>query len=250
MVRLEGKVAVVTGGSRGIGEAIARRLAAEGATVAITYAQSEEKARAVITDIEAAAGKGKGAGMAIKADSQDPAAVEAAIEAVSSAYGRIDILVNNAGIFDVRPIMELGLEDFDRTTDINVRAVFVAVRAAANHMPDNGRIITIGSNLAHRVPWPGFSLYAMSKAALIGLTKGLARDLGARKINVNLVHPGSTDTDMNPASGEMAETQRGLMAIERYNEPGDVAGLVAWLAGPEGRSVTGAEITMDNGTNI
>lgn len=245
MARLDGKVALVTGGSRGIGAAIARRLAADGATVAITFARSEQKAQAVIADIEASGGQAR----AIRADNRDAKAVEAAIDAVASAYGRLDILVNNAGIFEARPITELRLEDFDRTIDINVRAPFVAIRQAASRMPEGGRIITIGSNLAQRVPWPGISLYALSKAALVGMTKGLARDLGPREITVNIVHPGSTDTDMNPASGELADIQRGAMAIPRYSEPEDIAGLVTWLAGPEGRSVTGAELTIDNGTN-
>ncbi|HET8728917.1 MAG TPA: SDR family oxidoreductase [Alphaproteobacteria bacterium] len=242
---LEGKIALVTGGSRGIGAAIARRLAAEGATVAITYGQSQEKAHGVISEIEA----GGGRGMALRADNRDAAAVEAAIDAVVEAHGRVDILVNNAGIFDAAPITDLTVEDFDRTVDVNVRAVFVATRAAAPHMPEGGRIISIGSNLAQRVPWPGISLYALSKAALVGFTKGVARDLGPKGINVNVVHPGSTNTDMNPEDGELSDEQRGLMAIRRYNDASEVAGLVAWLVGPESRGVTGAEFTIDGGTN-
>lgn len=245
MPQLNGQTALVTGGSRGIGAAIARRLAADGAAVAITYTQAEQQAQEVVRDIEAAGGRG----LAIRADNRAPAAIEAAVSATAEAFGSISILVNNAGIFDARPITELTLADFDRTVDINVRAVFAFTRAALAHMPDGGRIITIGSNLAQRVPWPGLSLYSLSKAALIGFTKGLARDLGPRAISVSIVHPGSTATDMNPDSGELADLQRSGMAIPRYNDPAEVAGLVAWLAGPEGRGVTGAEFTIDAGTN-
>lgn len=246
MSDLSGKTAFVTGGSRGIGAAIARRLAADGANVALTYVSGEDRARAVVAEIEAAGGRA----IAIRADNRDTGALEAAVERAVSVYGGIDILINNAGIFPTGEIAEVGLEEVDRTIDINLRAPIVAARAAARHLGEGGRIITIGSNLAQRVPWPGISLYAMSKAGLVGLTKGLARDLGSRGITVNIVHPGSTDTDMNPADGEMAEPQRGLMAIPRYNEAADVAGLVAWLAGPEGRSVTGAEFTIDGGANV
>ncbi len=172
MPQLNGQTALVTGGSRGIGAAIARRLAADGAAVAITYTQAEQQAQEVVRDIEAAGGRG----LAIRADNRAPAAIEAAVSATAEAFGSISILVNNAGIFDARPITELTLADFDRTVDINVRAVFAFTRAALAHMPDGGRIITIGSNLAQRVPWPGLSLYSLSKAALIGFTKGLARD--------------------------------------------------------------------------
>lgn len=245
MSTLSGKVAFVTGGSRGMGAAIAKRLAREGARVAITYANSRGKAEAVIAEIEAAGGKGT----AIQADNRDATAVVAAVDSVVEAEGRIDILVNNAGIFNARPISELTLEDFDRTIDINVRAVFVATKAATARMPDGGRIITIGSNLAERVTDPAISLYALSKAALSGFTRGLARELGPKAITVNLVHPGSTDTDMNPATGPTADIQRAAMAIPRFGDPADIAALVAWLAGPEARSATGAEYTIDGGAN-
>jgi 3-oxoacyl-[acyl-carrier protein] reductase len=245
MTDLTGKVALVTGGSRGIGAAVVRRLAGQGAAVAFTYHQSEERARAVASEVEAAGGRA----LAIRADNRDAAAVEAAVDRVLEAFGRLDILVNNAGVFDVAPIDELTLDRFDRTVEVNVRAVFAASRAAARVLPEGGRIISIGSNLAQRVPAPGISLYALSKAALVGFTKGLARDLGARGITVNVVHPGSTDTDMNPADGESADLQRGLMAIPRFNEADDVAGLVAWLAGPQGRALTGSELLVDAGAN-
>ncbi|EPC03054.1 3-ketoacyl-ACP reductase [Litchfieldella anticariensis FP35 = DSM 16096] len=245
MTSLKGKVALVTGGSRGIGAAIARRLASEGAKVALTFVNSEAKAQEVVTEIKASGGQA----LAIHADNRDAKAVEAAIDKTVAAYDGLDILVNNAGVFLIGDISELGLEDIDRTLEINLRASVVAAKAAARHMGEGGRIITIGSNLAGRVPWPGISLYSMSKAGLIGFTKGLARDLGPRGINVNIVHPGSTDTDMNPANGELADMQRGVMAIPRYNHADDVAGLVTWLAGPEGRSMTGAEFTIDGGAN-
>ncbi|WP_162768672.1 3-oxoacyl-ACP reductase family protein [Ensifer sp. SSB1] len=245
MTSLKNKVALVTGGSRGIGAAIARRLADEGATVAVTYSQSKEKAEALVAEIT----KAGGSALAVQADNRDPGAVEAAVGAIAEKHGRIDILVNNAGVFDAGTVTEVTAEDFDRTIDINVKAVFLATRAAAAHMPEGGRVVSIGSNLAARVPWPGMSLYVLSKSALIGFTKAVARDLGPRGITVNVVHPGSTDTDMNPADGEHAGPQRGLMAIPRFNEASDVAGVVAWLVGPDGRSVTGAEFTIDGGTN-
>nr|WP_309140257.1 3-oxoacyl-ACP reductase family protein [Ensifer sp. ENS10] len=245
MTSLKNKVALVTGGSRGIGAAIAKRLADEGAAVAVTYSQSKAKAEALVAEIT----KGGGRALAIQADNRDPDAVEAAVGAVAEKHGRIDILVNNAGVFDAGTVTEVTADDFDRTMDVNVKAVFLATRAAAAHMPEGGRVISIGSNLAQRVPWPGMSLYVLSKSALVGFTKAVARDLGPKGITVNIVHPGSTDTDMNPADGELAGPQRGLMAIPRFNEASDVAGVVAWLAGPDGRSVTGAEFTIDGGTN-
>jgi 3-oxoacyl-[acyl-carrier protein] reductase len=245
MSSLEGKAALVTGGSRGIGSAIARRLAAEGADVAVTYAKSGEKAAAVVAEIQATGRRG----LAIPADNMDASAIEDAVEKAATAFGRLDILVNNAGIFTYGSVDEATLEDFDRTITVNTRAVFVASKAAARHMREGGRVISIGSNLAERAPGPGISLYALSKAALIGFTKGLARDLGPRGITVNVVHPGSTETDMNPAEGPEADQQRSLMATPRYGRAEDVAGLVAWLAGPEARSVTGAGWTIDGGAN-
>ncbi len=245
MANLAGKKAFVTGGSRGIGAAIVKRLATEGADVAFTYARSGEKAGEVAIVVEA---EGRRA-MAIQADNRDPDSVRAAVEKAAKTFGGLDILVNSAGIYEEASIDELTLEDFDRTLDVNLRAAFIASRAAVDHMPDGGRIVAIGSNLAVRVPFPGISLYAMSKSALIGLTKGFARDLGSRGITANVVHPGSTDTDMNPANGEGADVQRSIMAIPRFGDPAEVAGLVAWLAGPQARGVTGAEFTIDGGAN-
>jgi 3-oxoacyl-[acyl-carrier protein] reductase len=243
---LQGKRALVTGGSRGIGAAIARRLAAEGADVAITYERSADRAEAVAADIKQ---HGRRA-LALKADSGDAAAVRGAVDAAAKAFGGLDILVNNAGIFRGGGAIEnLTLEDIDATLAVNVRAVVVASQAAVAHMGEGGRIINIGSNLATRVPDAGVSLYSMSKSALIAWTQGLARDLGGRGITVNIVHPGSTNTDMNPVDGPGAEAQRGRMAIKQYGKADDVAALVAFVAGPEARSVNGAGLTIDGGAN-
>ena len=245
MNRLQGKRALVTGGSRGIGAAIAKRLAADGADVAITYEKSAERARAVVADIEALGRRA----VAIQADSADPVAVRGAVDHAAQTLGGLDILVNNAGIFRGGALDDLTLDDIDATLNVNVRAVIVASQAAARHLGEGGRIVSTGSCLATRVPDAGMSLYAASKAALIGWTQGLARDLGARGITVNLVHPGSTDTDMNPADGEHAGAQRSRMAIPQYGKAEDVAALVAFVVGPEGRSINGTGLTIDGGAN-
>ncbi|SFI30442.1 NAD(P)-dependent dehydrogenase, short-chain alcohol dehydrogenase family [Bosea sp. OK403] len=245
MERLIGKKALVTGGSRGIGAAIALRLAQEGADVALTYERSQDKALAVVGQIEVLGRKG----FALAADSADPEAVKAGVGKAASLLGGLDILVNNAGIFRGGPVAEWSLADIDATLAVNIRAVVLASQAAAAHLGEGGRIISIGSCLAERVIEPGVSLYAMSKAALIGFTKGLARDLGPRGVTVNIVHPGSTDTDMNPASGERADAQRAKMAIPRYGKPEDIAGVVAYLASEEARFVTGAGFAIDGGVN-
>lgn len=245
MSRLAGKRALVTGGSRGIGAAIARRLAAEGADVALTYERSADKAAAIVGEIEALGRKG----FAIAADSADPAAVTRAVDEAARALGGLDILVNNAGIYRGGPVAEWSLADIDATLSVNVRAVVLASQAAAAHLGEGGRIISTGSCLADRVVEPNVTLYAMSKAALIGFTKGLARDLGPRGITVNIVHPGSTDTDMNPAGGPGADAQRARMAIPRYGQPEDIAGLVAYLASEEARFITGAGFAIDGGVN-
>jgi 3-oxoacyl-[acyl-carrier protein] reductase len=242
---LNGKVAFITGGSRGIGAAIARRLAKDGAAVVVTYVNGKEKAEAVVSEIVANGGKA----LALKADNRDASQIAAAIEKAVKDFGRLDILVNSAGIWHAAPLEEVTLADFDEVMAVNFRAVFAAVSAATPHLGAGGRVITIGSNLAESVPWPGISLYAASKAALIGLTKGLARDLGPKGVTVNVVQPGSTDTDMNPAAGEHAEQQRELIATGSFGSPDDIASLVAWLASPEGRFVSGATLTIDGGTN-
>ncbi|ANY17708.1 SDR family NAD(P)-dependent oxidoreductase [Bordetella pseudohinzii] len=245
MSTLQGKKALVTGGSRGIGAAIARRLAAEGADVAITYERAADRAARVVADIEALGRRG----LAIQADSADPRAVPAAVDEAARSLGGLDILVNNAGIFRAGPIEDLSLADIDATLNINVRAVILASQAAARHMGQGGRIISIGSNLASRVPAPGMSLYSLSKSALIAWTQGLARDLGPRGITVNIVHPGSTNTEMNPANGEHADAQRERMAIPEYGSPDDIAALIAFVAGPQARSINGAGLTVDGGAN-
>lgn len=243
MPELAGKVALVTGGSRGIGAAIAKRLARDGADVALTYVSAADKARAVVAEIEAAGRRG----LAIAADSADPEAVITAVDRTAAELGRLDILVNNAGIFPYGPPEAVTLADIDRTLAIHVRAVFVASQAALRHMGAGGRILSIGSCLGQRVPHPGVTLYAMSKSALIGFTKGLARDVGPRGITVNLIDPGSTDTDMNPADGPGADAQRGLMALGHFGSADDIAAMTAHLAGPGGRFVTGAAIAVDGG---
>jgi NAD(P)-dependent dehydrogenase (short-subunit alcohol dehydrogenase family) len=243
MSELAGKVALVTGGSCGIGAAIAKRLARDGADVALTYASAADQARAVVAQIETT-GRGN---LAIAADSGYSDAVIGAVERTVHTFGRLDILANNAGIFPNGPLEEVTPEEVDRTLAIHVRAAFLASQAAARHMGAGGRIISIGSCLAERVPNAGVTLYAMSKGALIGLTKGLARDLGPRGITANVVHPGPTDTDMNPADGAHTDAERSLTALGEYARPEDVAAMVAHLAGDGGRFVTGAAIAVDGG---
>lgn len=243
--RLAGKSALVIGGSRGIGGAIAQRLAQEGADVALTFATSAGKAEAVVESIRTCGRKG----LAIHSDSRDPAALRRAVADAASWLGRLDILVNNAGIFPVASLEQATLDQFDEVFAINVRAVFVASQAAARHLGAGGRIITIGSNLAERVPAPGLSLYAASKAALIGLTKGMARDLGPRGITVNLVNPGPTNTDMNPENGPSADLQRAGLAVGRYAQPEEIAAFVAWIASAESSYLTGAVLAIDGGAN-
>ncbi|SCD38881.1 3-oxoacyl-[acyl-carrier protein] reductase [Streptomyces sp. SolWspMP-sol7th] len=237
---LEGKAALVTGGSRGIGEAVVRRLSAEGARVAFTYVRDEARAAALVKDLD-------GPALALRADSADPAAVRGAVAETVRAFGGLDVLVNNAGAFHVGALADLGDAEIEQTLAVNVRAPYEAARAAAPHLPEGGRIITIGSNTAVRLPFPGFALYAMSKTALVGLTKGLARELGPRGITATLVHPGPTDTDANPASSAQAPTVAALTALDRYAAPHEIAATVAFLCGPDATYVTGAEIAVDGG---
>lgn len=241
--KLEGKVALVTGGSRGIGAGIAKRLAEEGAAVAITYVSALGKAEEVVEVIHAAGGKA----LAIRADSADAEAVQGAVRQAVQAFGKLDILVNNAGVLALAPIDEFSLEEFDRSVAVNVRGVFAASQEAARHLGEGGRIITIGSVNADRMPFPGGSVYAMTKAAVAGLTRGMARDLGPRGITVNNVQPGPVDTDMNPAEGPFAESLKQLQALPRYGHVNEVAGLVAYLASPEAGYITGANLTIDGG---
>ncbi len=242
---LTGKKAFVTGASRGIGAAIARRLASDGASVAIGYERSAAAAQEVVNEIEE---KGSRA-VAVQMDADDPHAVKRAVNEAAESLGGLDILVNNAGIFRSGPIEDMTLDDVDTTLKVNVRAAILASQAALAHLPEGGRIISTGGNLATRVPAGGTSLYSASKAALIGWTQGLARDLGPRKITVNVVHPGATDTDMNPADGPYAAVMLERMAIPRYGKPDDVAALVAFVAGPEAGSINGTGLTVDGGAN-
>jgi NAD(P)-dependent dehydrogenase (short-subunit alcohol dehydrogenase family) len=245
MSSLLGKKAYVTGASRGIGAAIARRLAADGADVAIGYENSSKAAETLAEEIRKTGRRA----VAIQMNAADPGAVKAAVDRAAAELGGLDILVNNAGIFRAGPVESMTLADIDATLAVNVRAVVLAAQAAIPYLPEGGRIINIGSNLATRVPDGGMSVYAMSKSALIGWTQGLARDLGERGITVNIVHPGSTNTDMNPVNGPNAEQQRQRMAIKRYGTAEDVAALVAFVAGPEARSINGTGLTVDGGAN-
>jgi 3-oxoacyl-[acyl-carrier protein] reductase len=245
MQSLTGKVALVTGGSRGIGAACVRQLAAAGATVAFTYETNRARAEALA---ETLAAEGVRC-LPIQADSADPEAVQAAVAQAAEAFGRLDILVNNAGIFPNGPPEEVTLADLERTLAIHCKAVFLASQAALKRMGEGGRIVSIGSCFAQAVPAPGLTLYAMSKSALIGFTKGLARDLGRRGITVNAVDPGPTDTDMNPADANHAAAEAEQTAIGRYGRPEEVAATVRFLAGAEAANITGATIAVDGGTN-
>lgn len=240
---LQNKVALVLGGSRGIGAAIVERLAADGAAVAFTFVSSAQKAEALAAGLRAQDSQV----LAIQADSADEQALRAAVNATVKTYGRLDILVNSAGVLAIGPLEDFSMADFDRTLAVNVRSVFIAIQEAARHMGEGGRIITIGSTNAERMPFAGGGVYAMSKAAIVGLTRGLARDLGPRGITINNVQPGPVDTDMNPDSGEFATTLKGLMALPRYGRTEEIASFVAYLAGPEAGYITGASLTIDGG---
>ena len=242
-LNLSNKVAFVQGGSRGIGAAIVKRLVQEGAIVAFTYVSSPDKAQALVSELEAKGGRA----LAIQADSSDSAALQQAIRIAAETFGRLDILVNNAGVLAMGPVEEFKLEDLDRTLDVNVRSVFVATQEAVRFMREGGRVITIGSTNADRMPFAGGAVYAMSKSAIVGLTKGLARDLGPRGITVNNVQPGPVDTDMNPADSDFADALKGLMALPRYGKAEEIASFVAYLAGPESGYITGASLTIDGG---
>src|SRR5438105_5354442 len=242
---MAGKVALVTGGSRGIGAAIAKRLAADGASVAVTYSKGTDAAAAVVTEIE----RGGGKAIAIQADAANADAVRDAVERTVATLGQLDVLVNNAGTIIPAKVEETTLEDFDRVFAVNVRGTFVATQAALKHLKTGGRIIMIGSCLGERVFMPGSAPYAATKGAVKMFTQGLARELGARGITVNNVQPGPIDTDLNPASGEWAAVQKAAVPLERYGHPDEVAALVAFVAGPESSYINGANLTVDGGTN-
>ena len=243
--KLAGKVAIVTGGSRGIGAAIVNRLAADGASVAFTYAQDANAAASVVKGIELNGGKA----IAIKADAADAAAVKAAVDKAAATFGQLDILVNNAGTAIPKPFEEATLEEIDRVININIRGVYVATQAALKHMKSGGRIIMIGSAVGERVAAPGLVPYAGTKGAVKMFTQALAREIGNRGITVNNVQPGPIDTDLNPASGDWAVPQKAATALNRYGRPEEVAAMVAFVSGPESSYVTAANLTVDGGMN-
>jgi 3-oxoacyl-[acyl-carrier protein] reductase len=243
--KLEGKIALITGGSRGIGAAIARRLAADGANVAITYTKGADAAAAVVKEIERDGGKA----IAIQADATNADAGKAAVEKTVAIFGRLDILVNNAGTAIPKTFEETTLEEMDRVLDINVRGVFLATQAALKHMKSGSRVIMIGSSVGERVLVPGLVAYSATKGAVKIFTQALAREVANRNITVNNVQPGPIDTELNPATSEWAVPQKAATALNRYGNVDDVAALVAFVAGPEASYITGANLTVDGGTN-
>lgn len=245
MSALTDKVAIVTGGSRGIGAAIAKRLAADGASVAITYTKDGKAAAAVVKSIEAANGKA----IAIKADATDAVAVGKAIAEAVAAFGGLDILVNNAGTAIPKPFEEATLEEMDQVININLRGVFIATQSALKHMRNGGRVVTIGSCVGERMGTPGLVAYAATKGAVKMFTQGLAREVGARGITVNNIQPGPIDTDLNPAAGDWATPQIANTALKRYGHVEDIAAMVSFVAGPEASYITGTSLTVDGGTN-
>ena len=245
MSKLSKKVALITGGSRGIGAAIAKRLASDGAKVAITYAKDADAASSVVKAIE----QGGGKAIAIQANAGDAEAVKGAVEKTVSTFGGIDVLVNNAGTAIPKRFEETTLEELDRVININVRGTFVATQAVLKHMKSGGRIIMIGSCVGERLMTPGLVPYSATKGAVKMFTQGLSREVGTRGITVNNIQPGPIDTDLNPAAGDWAVPQKALTALGRYGSVDEVAALVAFVAGPEASYITGANLTVDGGTN-
>jgi 3-oxoacyl-[acyl-carrier protein] reductase len=245
MSKLAEKVAFITGGSRGIGAAIAKRLAADGASVVITYAKDASAASSVVKEIEFGGGKA----IAIQADAADAEAVKNAVEKVVATFGRLDVLVNNAGTAIPKPFEETTLEEMDRVLDINIRGVFATTHAALKHMKDGGRIIMIGSAVGERAVAPGLVPYAATKGAVKMFTQALSREVGSRGITVNNVQPGPIETDLNPASGDWAVPQKAATALNRYGHVEEIAAMVAFIASPESTYITGANLTVDGGMN-
>jgi 3-oxoacyl-[acyl-carrier protein] reductase len=245
MSKLAKKVALVTGASRGIGAAVAKRLAEEGASVAITYARDGHAASEVVKAIEDKGGKA----VAIQADSADAAAITGAVEKAVAAFGGLDVLVNNAGTAIPKTFAESTLEDLDHMIDLNFRGTLIATQAALKHMKDGGRIIMIGSCVGERMMTPGLVAYSATKGAVKMFTQGLSREVGSRGITVNNIQPGPIDTDLNPASGDWATPQKAMTALNRYGTVDEVAALVAFIAGPEAAYITGTNLTIDGGTN-
>jgi 3-oxoacyl-[acyl-carrier protein] reductase len=245
MSKLNKKVALVTGGSRGIGAGIAKRLASDGASVAITYSKGADAAALVVEEIERAGGKA----IAIQADAADAEAVAAAVEKAVATFGGLDVLVNNAGTAIPKPFEESTLEELDHVINLNLRGVFIATKAALKHIKDGGRIINIGSCVGERMVTPGLASYSATKGAVKMFTQGLSREVGSRGITVNNIQPGPIDTDLNPASGDWAEPQLAMTALKRYGHVEEVAALVAFVASPDAAYITGASLTVDGGTN-
>jgi 3-oxoacyl-[acyl-carrier protein] reductase len=245
MSKLQNKIALVTGGSRGIGAAIAQKLAEQGADVIITYSKSADEAQKVVAAIQKAGRKAK----AIQADARHPEKIPEIIAELKKEFGRLDILVNNAGIFEGGLIGDNHYEIFEKTMNVNVRSVYYTTDAAVKAMPDGARIINISSVLGERGMTAGLSAYNASKFAVTGLTRSWAHDLAPRKITVNAVQPGPIDTDMNPADGEMAKQMTQTIPLKRYGKPQDIANAVAFLASDEAEYITGATLNVDGGTN-
>jgi 3-oxoacyl-[acyl-carrier protein] reductase len=243
--QLEGKIALITGGSRGIGAAIAKRLAADGANVAITYTKGADAAASVVKEIE----RGGRKAIAIQADATEAGAVETAVEKTVATFGRLNVLVNNAGTAIPKTFEETTLDEMDRMIDINVRGTLAATQAALKHMKSGGRIVMIGSAVGERVLVPGLVAYSATKGAVKMFTQGLSREVASRGITVNNVQPGPIDTDLNPAAGEWAVPQKAATALDRYGHVDEVAALVAFIAGPESSYITGSNLTVDGGMN-
>jgi 3-oxoacyl-[acyl-carrier protein] reductase len=244
-LQLEGKIAFVTGGSRGIGAAIAKRLAADGANVVITYTKDANAAASVVKEIE----RGGRKALAIQADATDAGAVSAAIEKTVATFGGLDVLVNNAGTAIPMKFEDATLEELDRLIDLNIRGTFIATQAALKQMKNGGRIIMIGSCVGERNMTPGLAAYAATKGAVKMFAQSLSREVGSRGITVNNIQPGPIDTDLNPAAGDWAAPQKANTALNRYGTVGEVAALVAFVASPEASYITGANLTVDGGTN-